>query len=77
MAHSNGCRRDIHLCLYFETDTTVLSEDGGPEDGEDSDFWEGVTKPRSSKMPPSSTQHENQVGKSILYIIFSQPFDLR
>ncbi|XP_068171264.1 protein OS-9 [Antennarius striatus] len=36
------------------------SEDAEDAGLEDSDFWEGVTKPRSSKTASASTQHENQ-----------------
>ncbi|XP_034387827.1 protein OS-9 isoform X2 [Cyclopterus lumpus] len=39
-------------------DTADLSEDAGSEEAEDSDFWEGVTKPRSSKT--TASQQENQ-----------------
>ncbi|XP_074489835.1 protein OS-9 isoform X3 [Sebastes fasciatus] len=39
-------------------DTADVSEDAGSEEAEDSDFWEGVTKPGGSKTPAS--QQENQ-----------------
>ncbi|XP_071349440.1 protein OS-9 isoform X1 [Trachinotus anak] len=42
-------------------DTADVSEDGGSEDAEDSDFWEGVTKPESSKTTPS--QQESQAAE--------------
>ncbi|KAE8298653.1 Protein OS-9 Precursor [Larimichthys crocea] len=40
-------------------DTADVSGDARSEEGEDSDFWEGVTKPGSSKTA-SSDQQENQ-----------------
>lgn len=39
-------------------DAAAVSEDAGSEEAEDSEFWEGVTKPGSSKT--SSPQQENQ-----------------
>ncbi|XP_068576699.1 protein OS-9 isoform X2 [Cebidichthys violaceus] len=39
-------------------DTADVSEDAGSEETEDSDFWEGVTKPRSSKT--TASQQEDQ-----------------
>lgn len=48
------------IAFYFETDTADVSGDARSEEGEDSDFWEGVTKPGSSKTA-SSDQQENQV----------------
>ncbi|XP_042359766.1 protein OS-9 isoform X2 [Plectropomus leopardus] len=39
-------------------DTVDVSEDAGSEEAEDSDFWEGVTKPGSSKT--SAPQEDNQ-----------------
>lgn len=39
-------------CIYFETDAGLF-EDTPPEEAEDSDFWERVTKPESSKTPDS------------------------
>ncbi|KAL7407115.1 hypothetical protein ABVT39_003337 [Epinephelus coioides] len=39
-------------------DTAAVSEDAGSEEAEDSEFWEGVTKPGSSKT--SAPQQENQ-----------------
>lgn len=35
-------------------------EDAGSEEAEDSDFWEGVTKPGSSKTASSASQQEDQ-----------------
>ncbi|XP_073324055.1 protein OS-9 [Pagrus major] len=41
-------------------DPADVSEDAGSEEAEDSDFWEGVTKPGSSKTSFSASQQENQ-----------------
>ncbi|XP_034726235.1 protein OS-9 isoform X1 [Etheostoma cragini] len=41
-------------------DTSEVFEGAGSEEAEDSDFWEGVTKPRSSKT--TASQQENQEG---------------
>ncbi|XP_032370272.1 protein OS-9 isoform X1 [Etheostoma spectabile] len=41
-------------------DTAEVFEGAGSEEAEDSDFWEGVTKPRSSKT--AASQQENQAG---------------
>ncbi|XP_034545337.1 protein OS-9 [Notolabrus celidotus] len=38
-------------------ETAEVSEDAGSEEGGDSEFWEGVTKPRSSKTT-ASKQHD-------------------
>ncbi|XP_023279399.1 protein OS-9 isoform X2 [Seriola lalandi dorsalis] len=44
-------------------DTADVSEDGGSEEAEDSDFWEGVTKPETSKTTPS--QQESQAADDV------------
>ena len=49
----------INFCL--ETDPAEVSEDAGSEEAEDFDFWEGVTKPGSSKTSFPTSQQENQV----------------
>ncbi|XP_040060588.2 protein OS-9 isoform X4 [Gasterosteus aculeatus] len=41
-----------------EADNGGLSEDAGSEEAEDTDFWEGVTKPGSSKT--TASQQENR-----------------
>ncbi|XP_074535443.1 protein OS-9 isoform X2 [Halichoeres trimaculatus] len=41
-----------------EKEVADLSKDAGSEDGGDSEFWEGVTKPRSSKT--TASQQDNQ-----------------
>ncbi|KAM6947300.1 protein OS-9 isoform 2-T2 [Lycodopsis pacificus] len=46
------------LNLSDAKDTADVSEDAGSEETEDSDFWEGVTKPRSSKT--TASQQEDQ-----------------
>uniref|UniRef100_G3N6J5 Endoplasmic reticulum lectin n=1 Tax=Gasterosteus aculeatus aculeatus TaxID=481459 RepID=G3N6J5_GASAC len=38
------------VCLTFEADNGGLSEDAGSEEAEDTDFWEGVTKPGIEKF---------------------------
>lgn len=43
----------------FETGPPDVSKDGESDEAEDSDFWEGVTKPASSRT--STFQQENQV----------------
>lgn len=45
-------------CIRFETDAADVSVDGAMEETEDSEFWEGVTKPET-KTP----QQDNQVEK--------------
>ncbi len=55
----------MSLCVYFETDAADVSEDVKSEEAEDSDFWEGVTKPGSSKTASSPSQQENQVKKCV------------
>ncbi|KAK9529118.1 hypothetical protein VZT92_013233 [Zoarces viviparus] len=46
------------LNLSDAKDTADVSEDGGSEETEDSDFWEGVTKPRSSKTTAPDQQED-------------------
>ncbi|XP_075966551.1 protein OS-9 [Anarhichas minor] len=46
------------LNLSDTKDTADVSEDAGSEETEDSDFWDGVTKPRSSKT--TASQQEDQ-----------------
>ncbi|XP_030275319.1 protein OS-9 isoform X2 [Sparus aurata] len=41
-------------------DPAEVSEDAGSEEAEDFDFWEGVTKPGSSKTSFPASQQENQ-----------------
>ncbi|XP_036955726.1 protein OS-9 isoform X2 [Acanthopagrus latus] len=41
-------------------DPAEVSEDAGSEEAEDFDFWEGVTKPGSSKTSFPTSQQENQ-----------------
>ncbi|XP_041639498.1 protein OS-9 [Cheilinus undulatus] len=49
----------------FEKEETVHgSEDTGSEDGEDSEFWEGVTKPGSSKTTASQQKDEAPDGST-------------
>nr|XP_046239853.1 protein OS-9 isoform X2 [Scatophagus argus] len=43
-------------------DTADVFEDASTEETEDSDFWEGVTKPGSSQTDSSASQQENQAG---------------
>lgn len=52
---------DTSGCIYLGTDTADVSVDVGSEEAEDSDFWEGVTKPGSSKT--TASQQESQVWK--------------
>lgn len=47
--------------FFFKTDAADVSEDVRSEEAEDSDFWEGVTKPASSKASSSPSEQENQV----------------
>lgn len=53
MPDANLC--DLIVCL--ETDPADVSVDAGSEEAEDSDFWEGVTKPGSSKTTASLCKH--------------------
>lgn len=54
------CNQSFSVCdVHFETDSAEISEDAGSEEAEDSDFWEGVTKPGNSKTTDS--KQENQV----------------
>lgn len=59
------------VCLTFEADNGGLSEDAGSEEAEDTDFWEGVTKPGSSKT--TASQQENRVQRYLLEFVF--PFN--
>ncbi|XP_029359041.1 protein OS-9 isoform X2 [Echeneis naucrates] len=47
--------------LSDRKDTADISEDGGTEESEDLDFWEGVTKPGSSKT--TASQQESQAAE--------------
>ena len=52
---------DLSCCIYFEIDSADVSEDVGSEEAEDSDFWDGVTKPEGSET--TASQQESQVQK--------------
>uniref|UniRef100_A0A3Q2V5U2 Endoplasmic reticulum lectin n=1 Tax=Haplochromis burtoni TaxID=8153 RepID=A0A3Q2V5U2_HAPBU len=51
----------------FETGPADVSKDGESDEAEDSDFWEGVTKPASSRT--STFQQENQVYHKNTFVI--------
>ncbi|KAM4613306.1 protein OS-9 isoform 2-T3 [Polymixia lowei] len=59
---------DPNLMDSDRIDTADLSEDAGSEEPEDSDFWEGVTKPGSSKATASQqgSQATNEDNDNLL-----------
>uniref|UniRef100_A0A665VWF9 Endoplasmic reticulum lectin n=1 Tax=Echeneis naucrates TaxID=173247 RepID=A0A665VWF9_ECHNA len=57
--------------LSDRKDTADISEDGGTEESEDLDFWEGVTKPGSSKTTASQQEMEK-----FNFKIITDPADL-
>lgn len=57
--HSKKTETFLCVCFCLETGVADVAEDAGSEEAEDSHFWEGVTKPGSSKT--AASQQENEV----------------
>lgn len=70
VSHTERCSSPFFtLC----PDNTDISEDEKLEEAEDSDFWDGVTKPEKSKTTFSASEQENEVHdySSLVYNISS------
>lgn len=58
VSHAERCSSPF-FTLY--PDSADVSEDEKLEEAEDSDFWDGVTKPEKLKTTFSASEQENQV----------------